>query len=75
MGFYPVAVYYNKTQHINNTPHSNTAHKTTQTIRDTLNTNSNEICNVMFLLKSFDIKRCPRRSGFDLPPQEEFMIM
>jgi hypothetical protein len=23
MGFYPVAVYYNKTQHTNNTPHSN----------------------------------------------------
>jgi hypothetical protein len=22
MGFYPVAVYYNKTQHTNNTPHS-----------------------------------------------------
>jgi hypothetical protein len=38
MGFYPVAVYYNKTQHTNNTPHSNTAHKTTQTIKGTLNT-------------------------------------
>jgi hypothetical protein len=23
MGFYPVAVYYNKKQHTNNTPHSN----------------------------------------------------
>jgi hypothetical protein len=23
MGFYPVAVHYNKTQHTNNTPHSN----------------------------------------------------
>jgi hypothetical protein len=23
MGFYPVAVYYSKTQHTNNTPHSN----------------------------------------------------
>jgi hypothetical protein len=23
MGFYPVAVYYNKTKHTNNTPHSN----------------------------------------------------
>jgi hypothetical protein len=23
MGFQPVAVYYNKTQHTNNTPHSN----------------------------------------------------
>jgi hypothetical protein len=23
MSFYPVAVYYNKTQHTNNTPHSN----------------------------------------------------
>jgi hypothetical protein len=38
MGFYPVAVYYNKTQHTNNTPHSNTAHKTTQTIEDRLHT-------------------------------------
>jgi hypothetical protein len=38
MGFYPVAVYYNKTQHTNNTPHSNTAYKTTQTIKDTLHT-------------------------------------
>jgi hypothetical protein len=44
MGFYPVAVYYNKTQHtnnthnINNTPHSNTAHKITQTIKDSLHT-------------------------------------
>jgi hypothetical protein len=39
MGFYPVAVYYNKTQHTNNTHHStNTAHKTTQTIKDTLHT-------------------------------------
>jgi hypothetical protein len=36
MGFYPVAVYYNNTHHTNNTPHSNTAHKTTQTIKDTL---------------------------------------
>jgi hypothetical protein len=36
MGFYPVAVYYNKTQHTHNTPHSNTAHKTTQTLKDTL---------------------------------------
>jgi hypothetical protein len=42
MGFYPVAVYYNKTQHTNNTHHTkqhttlkqNTAHKTTQTIKD-----------------------------------------
>jgi hypothetical protein len=31
MGVYPVAVYYNKTQHTNNT-----AHKTTQTIKDTI---------------------------------------
>jgi hypothetical protein len=44
MGFYPVAVYYNKTQHTNNTHHtnntppSNAAHKTTQTIKDTLHT-------------------------------------
>jgi hypothetical protein len=37
MGFYPVAVYYNKTQHTNNTQ-TNTAHKTTQTIKDTLHT-------------------------------------
>jgi hypothetical protein len=40
MGFYPVAVYYNKKQHKNNTHHTqtNTAHKTTQTIKDTLHT-------------------------------------
>jgi hypothetical protein len=40
MGFYPVAVYYNKTQHTNNTHHNetNTAHKSTQTIKDTLHT-------------------------------------
>jgi hypothetical protein len=46
MGFYPVAVYYNKSQHTNNnTSHkithhtqTNTAHKTTQTIKDTLHT-------------------------------------
>jgi hypothetical protein len=45
MGFYPVAVYYNKTQHTNNTSHkithhtqTNTAHKNTQTIKDTLHT-------------------------------------
>jgi hypothetical protein len=38
MGFYLVAVYYNKTQHTNNTLHSVTAHKTTQTIKDTLHT-------------------------------------
>jgi hypothetical protein len=42
MGFYPVAVYYNKTQHTTHitqiTHHSQTitAHKTTQTIKDTL---------------------------------------
>jgi hypothetical protein len=41
MCFYPVAVYYNKTQHTNNTHHNyntqqtNTAHKTTRTIKDT----------------------------------------
>jgi hypothetical protein len=33
MGFYPVAVYYNKTQHTNNT-----AHKTAQKIKNTLHT-------------------------------------
>jgi hypothetical protein len=33
MGFYPVALYYNKTQHTNNT-----AHKTTPTIKDALHT-------------------------------------
>jgi hypothetical protein len=40
MGFYPVAVYYNKTKHTNNTHHiqANTAHKTTQNIKDTLHT-------------------------------------
>jgi hypothetical protein len=45
MGFYPVAIYYNKTQHTNNKPHTqtNTAHKTTQ-IKDTLHTmNANTI--------------------------------
>jgi hypothetical protein len=47
MGFYPVAVYYNNTQHTNNThhtnntPHSNTAHKTIQTIKDTPHTMNN----------------------------------
>jgi hypothetical protein len=45
MCFYLVAVYYNKTQHAINTQHkithhtqTNTAHKTTQTITDTLHT-------------------------------------
>jgi desulfoferrodoxin (superoxide reductase-like protein) len=45
MGFYPVAVYYNKTQHtkthitqITHHTRTNTAHKTTQTIKDTLHT-------------------------------------
>jgi hypothetical protein len=39
MGFYPVAVYYNKTQHtshkITHHTQTNTAHKSTQTIMDT----------------------------------------
>jgi hypothetical protein len=45
MGFYPVAVYYNRTQHTNNTHHTIIhhtqtiiAHKTTQIIKDTLHT-------------------------------------
>jgi hypothetical protein len=43
MGIYPLAVYYNKTQHANNTHHTqtNTAHETTQTIKDTLHTMNN----------------------------------
>jgi hypothetical protein len=48
MGFYRVAVYYNKTQHTNNTSHkithhtqTNTAHKTTQTIKDTAHNECN----------------------------------
>jgi hypothetical protein len=50
MGFYPVAVVYNKTQQTNNTHHTNntttkrnTAHTTPHTIKDTLhrmNTNN-----------------------------------
>jgi hypothetical protein len=57
MGFYPVAVYYNKTQHTNNTPHSNTAHKTTQTIKDTLHTmNAMQIqLNKLILIKNKNI--------------------
>jgi hypothetical protein len=39
MGVYPVAVVLQQTQHTNNTPPSNkTAHKTRQTIKDTLHT-------------------------------------
>jgi hypothetical protein len=45
MGFYLVAVCYNKTQHTNNISHkithhtqTGTAHKTTQTIKDALHT-------------------------------------
>jgi hypothetical protein len=40
MGFYQVAVIYNKTQHTNNTPRSiKTQHtETTQAIKDTLHT-------------------------------------
>jgi hypothetical protein len=38
MGFTRWQWYFNETHHTNNTPHSNTAHKTTQTIKDTLHT-------------------------------------
>jgi hypothetical protein len=48
MVFYPVAVYYNKTQHtshkITHHTQTNTAHKTTQTIKDTMkHTTHNEM--------------------------------
>jgi hypothetical protein len=38
MGFYPVAVYYNKNTQITHHTQTNTAHKRTQTIKDTLHT-------------------------------------
>jgi hypothetical protein len=39
MGFLPGgSVLQSDTQHTNNTPHSNTAHKITKTIKDTLHT-------------------------------------
>jgi hypothetical protein len=38
MGFYPVAVYYNKTQHINNTHHTNnTPHSKKHSIQNYTN--------------------------------------
>jgi hypothetical protein len=55
MGVYPVAVYYNKTQHTNNTPHSNTAHKTTQKIEDTLHTMNT--MQIQLQLKQIFVKR------------------
>jgi hypothetical protein len=41
MGSYPVAVYYNKTQHTNNTPHSN-KHSTQNYINNKGQTTHNE---------------------------------
>jgi hypothetical protein len=44
MGFYAVAVYYNKTQHTNNTPHSNKITQHTKLHKNIGHTTHNE-CN------------------------------
>jgi hypothetical protein len=42
MGIYPVAVYYSKTQHTNNTPHSN-KHSTQNYINNERHTTHNDM--------------------------------
>jgi hypothetical protein len=50
MDFYPVAVYYNKTQHTNNTPHSN-KHSTQNYTNNKVHTTYNELQQIHIQLQ------------------------